>query len=98
MEITNSRHVVIDNAYPAIALEIDGKSTVIPYEQKLIEYDLIFIGSQFELIKTLPADPQNGRPNPQQVRGFTDDPNILAIYRAFKLSVDNGSFRPVRVI
>ncbi len=95
MEIKNPKYVT-KQGYPLLSVKIDGIIALIPYEQKAIEYDLIFLGPQFEKVvplQTLPADKESNRLEPQRIRGFTKNKTIVKLYKDFRTAVDNGEFK-----
>jgi hypothetical protein len=85
--------------YPVMRLTVDVNGArikaVVGTEQKAIEYGFVALGDDFEVVLdplTLPADPDNGRPMPQDIFGFTDDADVLALYRKFRAAADSGDF------
>lgn len=98
MDIKNASFKYNDD-YPVIRLTIDGEPVLIDIDQMSWRDGAIFIGSQFQGIYsvTLPANPENGRPTPWTLDGFTDDPRILTLYSQLRAECDNETFRPRRV-
>ena len=73
------------SGYPLLYLEIDGKRAVLGVDNKrtiLENHNAVFLGSQFEgyTYVDIPAAP-NGDHGPERLNGFTNDPEIIAIYR-----------------
>lgn len=49
-------------------------------------FDLVYIGPDWEdrlPVQTLPPDPDRGRAHALELRGFTDDPELVAATREF---------------
>ena len=69
-----------------IRLRIDGKEAILDAEQKLWpEFGLLYLGSEWEQLVppiTLPPRPENGRPDPWVLYGFTGNPRIVRIFEA----------------
>lgn len=80
-----TRHWSGANPYPVLYMEIDGKRAVLGLDNKrniLEKYNAVFLGPDFEetIYVDIPADPSEGQPA-QRLDGFTDDPEIIRIYR-----------------
>lgn len=93
MEVGRFRYA-LDYGYSILELEIDGKVARIPYEQKGFYDGIIFLGADFEdgYQAILPADPADGRPRDRVMKGFTDDPRVLAIYTEFRKRTGDPGF------
>lgn len=89
MEITNVRYA-LNQGYPELLLQIDGKEANIPLEQKptIYENGLIFLGANFEEI--MPEIEFEGT----ALKGFTNDSEILRVYREFLDATNGGNFTP----
>lgn len=100
MDIMNVSFKRDSFGYSYISAEIDGKLAKIPAEQKSLQYDIVFVGADFEDILpdvTLPADPPNGRPIPTTLRGCVQDTQLTAIVRQFLQETNSGNFKPHKV-
>lgn len=77
--------VVVRDHYPVLEVEIDGKVARISTEQKALQYGFVYLGPEFEedYTATLPADPEDGRPEDQILYGSSDDEQLVAIVREF---------------
>lgn len=67
-----------------VEIEIDGEPVQVFLEnQKLLYHGhgLVFLGADWEErvpVQTVPPDPDDGRPQEWEVRGYTDDPDVVA--------------------
>ncbi|MCB8942556.1 MAG: hypothetical protein H6658_02150 [Ardenticatenaceae bacterium] len=78
----------------------DGREADIWYEQKLLQWGFVFLGSEFSDFEiVLPADPDNGRLQPQQFQSFTNDVRILKLTKQYLQSMEDGSWKlgPVKM-
>jgi hypothetical protein len=69
---------------PFLSVTVKGKRARIYWEQRWARYGLLYLGAEFEEevpVLYLPADEAEGRPEPAPLRGFTDDPALLRLYR-----------------
>ncbi len=89
MEITNIRYA-LNKGYPELILQIDGKEANIPLEQKPTTYEngLIFLGAEFE--ETMPEIEFEGT----TLRGFTNDVEVLRVYKEFLDAANGDNFNP----
>jgi len=97
LDLRNARFDSDEYGYPFISIEIDGIKARIFAEQKAARDGFIFLGADFEdkvPILYLPADPANGRPVPQPLHGFSDDPRLLALFQQFLAEINNSGFAP----
>ncbi len=97
MKLANPRFDRDEYKYAYISITIDGQPAKIDAEQKLFRYGFIFVGADFEDILPvlyLAADPDDGRPEPQPLYGFSDDPRLLALYQQFFDEINSGDFTP----
>lgn len=98
--IENIRYEQETNGEPVLTLEIDGQWTSIMYGQKLLEFGAVFLGSAFrDFVFIVPPDPLNGRLEPMEQRGFTNDVRVVNLVKRLISDVDNGLFQvgPVRL-
>jgi hypothetical protein len=81
------------HGYEWMRLRVGRRVALIPQEQKLLASGLVFLGPGFEKTHhaTLPADPFQGRPADQVMRGFTVDERTVRIVREWL------QFEPVAV-
>jgi hypothetical protein len=85
-----------DNAgWPFLAATVNGVDIRIHWEQKMLDqYGIVFLsaelGRRVPPIE-LPADPENGRPDPEWIDGCSDDPRIIEAVREFKRHLDEGT-------
>ena len=73
--------------YYHFLVTVDGEPTIIDAEQKLRRFGLIFLGAEFEEVvkpQMVPADPDDSRPDPMEVFGFTADEEMVALYDAYQ--------------
>lgn len=75
----------IADPYPVLFIEIDGLTAVLGLDNKLTlleQYNAVFLGSDFKdkTYVDIPAVPEDGQAA-QRLPGFTDDPEIVGIYR-----------------
>lgn len=85
-------NVKIERGYPILKVEIEGQPAQIGIEQKLADEGLIFAGSEFEEVlapQEIPAKPEIGR-QATTLYGFTDDPEVVKLYRLFRLLDEAG--------
>ena len=96
MEVTNAR-VVIQQGYPLLLAEVDGQEAVIDLEQKAWEkFGLVYLGAEFEDAHppvVIGPDAEDGRPGPMELWGFTDEPEVVELYRRFRAAADAGRVR-----
>lgn len=89
------RYDVDSGGYPYIELAINGRSTRLYYDQKLLRFGAVFLGEGFdEFAFIIPADTADSRPRPEQVTGFTNDVRIVQMVVKLREDVDSGRFRP----
>ena len=73
MEIRAVELVFIEKR-PALRVVFwEGGEALVPYEQKALEYDYVFLGAPWQSRVpplTLPADPENGRYEDRELTGF----------------------------
>lgn len=86
-----SSHVEVRQEYPFLLVETDLGRMMIGHEQKLLaQYGLVFVGAEFEEVLPeieLPAEPENGQ-GALTLRGFTAEPAIVELVRAWRASAD----------
>lgn len=75
--------------YPNLVVDVDGQAVKIGLEQKAMEHGLLFVGLDLTT-KYLPADPDQGRPRPEPLAGFTDDPRLFRLWELFRGQADAG--------
>lgn len=76
-------------------VEFDGRSASIWYEQKLLRFGFVFLGSEFEDFEVVvPADPVDGRPRPQKFQGFTNDLRIVRLTQQYLEASEEGTWKP----
>jgi len=93
MRIGKAKFLIDKDGRPYVSVRVNGIKAKIGYEQKALEYNFIYLGSKFEERVppvTLPADPKNGRLADSKLYGFTDEPEMVALYMQFKDAVDTG--------
>lgn len=79
----------------SLYIEFDGRSTYIWYEQKLLRFGFVFLGSKFDDFEVIiPADPADGRPTPQKAQCFTNDLRVLQLTQQFIQKSENGTLKP----
>jgi hypothetical protein len=83
--------------YPYMHIEFaDGREGIVDWELKLLRkgYDAVFLGPHFEPYTqwTLPPDPADGRTLYTTLRGFTDDPRVVALAKEFLVIMQEGKF------
>ena len=91
MNVSNVRRIVIDNV-PALQMDIDGKTATLLVNQKrtiLEDYGAVFLGDNFEddTSITIPDDPSKGQ-RAQKLDGYTDDKEVVRLYREFLADSD----------
>jgi len=71
--------------YALLVLEIDGRRAEVTLEQRLPTYGLVHLGDEWEdrVSAILSADPANSRFEDQEMRGATDDPEVLRLFKTF---------------
>lgn len=103
MTYSDAKVILDSQGYYQFVVTVDGMQAVIDPEQRLRDYGLIFIGADFEEIvptKTVPPDVANGRFEEWEVRGFSDDAELVALYDAYLAMADGPDglrVGPVRV-
>lgn len=87
MKIANPRYIQ-NQGYSSLELEIDGRKTLIPLEQKptLYEAGIIYVG----LEDFLPEIEFQGT----TLRGCSNDPEILRLYDEFGRASQRDDFQP----
>ena len=81
--------------WPMLHVEFDGREADIGYEQKLLRYGFVFLGSAFSDFEVIvPADPGNGRPRPQQFAGFTNDVRLVHLTQEYLQKLEDNSWMP----
>ena len=86
MKYTRARIHLGGDGFFHFRVTVDGARATIMAEQPLRRDGLIFLGSDFEEtveVQVLPADPDNGRFDDQEVLGFTADEEMLALYDVY---------------
>jgi hypothetical protein len=80
--------------YSELHVVINGRVGVITYVQKFIKYDAVWVdgpaGVGFSF--TLPADPDDGRPFPQECERVIQDHDLAELFRQYKYDLDHDSF------
>jgi hypothetical protein len=94
--------VGLDMGYPYLETEVEGRPARIIWEQKPLYYgyDLVFCGAEFEGIlprRDFPADPASGR-GPLHLRGFSDDPDLVALTKLFLKVMNSGQLQEGMVL
>lgn len=72
--------------YPLLHLDIDGREAVLGLDNKLSlldTYGIISLGSNFDDITSVEVEPAPGY-HDRHFPGFTDDPEIIRIYREWR--------------
>lgn len=84
--ITNEK-IVIRDRYPSLKVTLDGQTTLIPIEQKptLINNGIVFLGDVFEGKTSVQFEGMT-------FDGFTDDPNLFALYQRFRRARPENNF------
>ena len=96
-EIIAVRWTPDDVGYPWLEIDFaDGRTGMVDWELKVLRmgYDAVFLGPDFEPHTewTIPADHANGRGEPVVLRGFTEDPHIVALAKEFLVAMQEGEF------
>ena len=93
MEIVDPR-VKLEQGHPFLVVTIDGQRASIFWEQKALNDGFLYLGPEWEdRVKPvyLPADPEQGRPEPEPLHGFTDNAELLALYHEVMKRDQNGT-------
>lgn len=88
-------------AFLAVLVGRPPRQARIFLEQKLYRFGYLFVGPEFEDVLPpviVPADPADGRPEPQTVRGFTSDAALLDLYGRFRALETSGELRDGMVL
>lgn len=93
--ISNLRYEYDHGGQSHLSLEIDGRATRLYYEQKLLRFGAVFLGPDFDDFSfVLAADPDDGRPEPEEMRGFSNDVRLVRLATKLRDDIDSGRFRP----
>lgn len=103
MEITNARYIRL-GPYPGLAITFDdGRRAILSTDNKrtlLEKFGVVYLGPDFDDDHQvrIAADPEDGRPKAETLRGFTRDPEVVDLFRQFLQATDEGTFEPGEVV
>lgn len=96
MKIENPEYYY-NHGYPMLSVYLDGKKATFLTEQKLLRrFGIVTLDGPDDFSEykaTVPADPDDGRPEPLVVTG-SDDPVLVALVRRFWIACNDGTFKP----
>jgi hypothetical protein len=97
VKIQSARYFVQDG-YPHLLLDLDGREAVIEAEQKMLDrgFPLVFIGCDDLPEIYIPANPAGGT-SELHLRGFTGDKAVVDATRRFLADLRAGKFKPGEV-
>lgn len=89
----------LDQGYPFLRVVTDQGEAWIISEQKMLGrgYDVVFLGADWEdklPVVHLQPDAQRGPDSAMSLQGFTGDPVIVALTRAFLELLEDEASRP----
>lgn len=94
LELANARYALNDG-HPVLEVDVFGRGCRVQVEQKgtLLALDQVFLGSDAEGVTPdrRYTSPEGGT---TLLRGYTDDPRALALYRKFVADWHSGPFVP----
>jgi len=88
---------------PALAIVLDGRPVMFDSEQRWLDrgYSLVFLGSGWagqvpEIV--IDPDPARGPDARMVLRGFTDDPTVVSLVRAFAEALAAETWEPRKLL
>lgn len=88
---------VSHGGYPVLLVVIEGEPTYLASENQkptVLNAGLVFVGELFTDLGICPEvtiTPRDG--GPTTLRGFSNDPRLLALYRRFLDAINDGTFQ-----
>jgi hypothetical protein len=87
------------SGYAYLVLEIGSATAYIPMEQRYLDrgFMAVFLGAEFEEAFHLQV-PALGSIQAHTIKGFTDDPDVVALTLEFRQAVRSNTFAPQIIV
>jgi hypothetical protein len=98
LSLAGARYGRGELGYPVLSVTVNGRPVLFTLEQQkpaVLAAGFVSLGWEHEDLVPARAFTAPGGADPVPLRGFTDDPRVVALYRRFLAdALDGGRFRP----